>query len=114
VSCGIQENKQTKANDLANILNIHVTKSQPEPVVQIDMNINVTKLQPEPAVQIENSREHSSKFASRECARVSFLSRQNLLRVCTGILELGFSCKKESIEEDARVCTSRYELLADS
>ena len=101
MSCGIQENKQTKANDLANILNIHVTKSQPEPVVQIDMNINVTKLQPEPAVQIENSREHSPKFASRECARVSFLSRQNLPRVCTCIL--GFLARKD-LERSEQEC----------
>ena len=107
MSCGIQENKQTKANDLANILNIHVTKSQPEPVVQIDMNIHVTKLQPEPAVQIENTHQNSPAESVhvylsfrdriyRECVRVSlswvFLARKNRKRTEQECVRAGTSC----------------------
>ena len=62
-----------KANDLANIMNIHVTKSQPEPVVKID---NTHPNLPAESVHV-------------------YLPRQNLLRVYTCIL---FFWKKENSE----------------
>ena len=95
MSYGIKENKQMKAYNLANILDIHVTKSQPEPVVQIDMNIHLTKLQPEPVVQIDNTHQDlpaksvhvyisNRDRIYQECVRVSwswgFLARKNQKR----------------------------------
>ena len=63
-----------KANDLANIINIHVTKSKPEPVVKID------NTQPNLPAQSEHVY-LLSQNVPRVCRYIlGFLGRKNLER----------------------------------